>query len=468
MAELPGSILSSTSVAKRQPAVQLRPAPQRARDWKAPRVISNCQQSEPATNDAPRLTQTCAAPRIARGGITLMEVLISMFVLLFGLMGVAAIIPVGNHYVVQGEKFDRGNTLALNAFEELQARGILNPEAWIDPYNNRFIDPNGAFRIPTTTIGGSGFGPGHAFVIDPLSIGSVLSPSPPPADLDVWPRFDETGAPDNTANDWAMSPGTLRRLSGQRWPVRRLTLPIPVPGSPGISRQMTSPVAETIFRLRDDLQVELPERDDFPGTLRWTVGGGHRVTRQYQGNFSWLATVVPLTLAGRDALQPAARSDHPYEVSVVVFYKRVDTPQAETERLIEAEMLPGGELIMLGNSQLEVDAKFENVKSGDWVAVMGVNQSTGAFLLKWYRLLALEEEAYIDSTYSTTQSIRRAMVLGPDWPEDSLLNLRVAIFPGVASVVTREMVLETGALRATKSREVTIPPNTGPQRLEQI
>ena len=35
-------------------------------------------------------------PNALRHGISLMEVLISMFVLLFGLMGVAAIFPVGN------------------------------------------------------------------------------------------------------------------------------------------------------------------------------------------------------------------------------------------------------------------------------------------------------------------------------------------------------------------------------------
>jgi len=59
-----------------------------------------------------------------RRGISLVEILVSIFVLLFGLMGVAAIFPVGNHYVVEGEKFDLGSSLARNAFEEIKARGI--------------------------------------------------------------------------------------------------------------------------------------------------------------------------------------------------------------------------------------------------------------------------------------------------------------------------------------------------------
>ena len=61
--------------------------------------------------------------RASRTGISLIEILISMFVLLFGLMGVAAIFPVGSHYTVEGEKFDFGSNLARNAFEELRTRG---------------------------------------------------------------------------------------------------------------------------------------------------------------------------------------------------------------------------------------------------------------------------------------------------------------------------------------------------------
>src|SRR5215207_700910 len=69
----------------------------------------------------------------ARRGISLLEVLISMFVLLFGLMGVASIFPVGNHYAGKGEQYDRGAALADQAFADIKARGMLNPSAWIYP-----------------------------------------------------------------------------------------------------------------------------------------------------------------------------------------------------------------------------------------------------------------------------------------------------------------------------------------------
>ncbi len=401
-----------------------------------------------------------------------MEVLISMFILLFGLMGVAAIFPVGNHYVVQGEKFDRGNTLAANAFEEIRARGMLNPEAWVyagvsarglstpGTGTEDVIDPNsGTFNIPLPPRNNPRLpGPGHAFVIDPMSSASAWELGNR-TNLDAWPQYSKVGMINADNRLWVGFDRTIpiTQIDGGRWPARRVTLRIPDPnGSP--YQQMTSPVAETIFRLRDDLAVELPERDDYPGILRWNTNGTQLLTRQYQGNFSWLATVVPLTLDGREALQPAVREHHPYEVSVVVFYKRVDAPQPETERQIDAEMLPGGELVMYGTgtaTTTDVDDKFEDVKSGDWVCVMGINETTGVFLLKWYRLLALDEEAYEDGLDSQSGSFpqRRAMLLGPDWPIPTTGpnagfagRLRVAIFPGVASAVTREMVLQTGTL----------------------
>jgi hypothetical protein len=243
--------------------------------------------------------------------------------------------------------------------------------------------------------------------------------------------------------------------------VRRLTLPIPDPNNPGGYQPMTTPVAEVIFRLRDDLAVSLPERDDAPGIQRWNVdGAGNLLTRQYQGNFSWLATIVPQTPAALLGLQPAERLGHLYDVSVVVFYKRDTTPSELSERLLRAELQPGGELVLYGDTVQEVDDGLKDIKSGDWISLMGVNQSSGTFMLKWYRLLALDEETEdeVDHGYDVKSQtgnfvMRRAMLTGPDWHAEpstlvmsTVVNLRAAILPGVASVVTRAMTLERDSI----------------------
>src|SRR5688500_17450233 len=128
----------------------------------------------------PSLRTTDHGPRTLRSGISLLEVLISMFVLLFGLMGVAAVFPVGNHYAGRGDQYDRGAAMADAAFADLKARGILQPGAWL--YAERW--DKGAFaentwRVTQTGVTapghfnmgpGSSMGPGHAFVIDPMGI----------------------------------------------------------------------------------------------------------------------------------------------------------------------------------------------------------------------------------------------------------------------------------------------------------
>ncbi len=381
------------------------------------------------------------APRTSRLapslGISLIEVLMSMFVLLFGLMGVAALFPVGNFYLQSGEKHDLGSSLAQSAFEDLQARGLLRPENWLygdsvpgtPNWGMQQTAPN-KFTLPIPSPWDAGAGPGHAFVLDPLGVTNSV-----PAGSAV--RFP-MASPDNP---W----GASDNLAGFDWPVRRMTLPVNAAGN-----AMTNAIAETIFRLRDDLAVEQPEEDDRPAIQRWEVDNSTAppmlVARQYQGNYSWLATVVPTSSEALDGLQPSVAYDSSgYDVSVVVFRKRDEIPSAESKRLIDAELLLGGELAIYANTgnptndKQIVDAAVDGIRPGEWICVMGVHQSTGVFLMKWYRLLSLDDET---DTSDPSQAVRRAMLSGPDWPINSVQNLKVALLPDVISVVTRSMPLE--------------------------
>jgi len=70
-------------------------------------------------------------PLASRLGISLTEVLIAMGILTIGLLGVAAIFPVGSYYLQKGEIADRGSAIAQATFSEAIARGWLNPENWL-------------------------------------------------------------------------------------------------------------------------------------------------------------------------------------------------------------------------------------------------------------------------------------------------------------------------------------------------
>jgi hypothetical protein len=448
-----------------------------------------------------------------RRGISLLEVLISMFVLLFGLMGVAAIFPLGNHYAGKGEQYDRGSALADAAFAELKARGMLRPELWLyaeqptsaegaTQTNARLIQAGGTqvFNITPSTDAG----PGNAFVLDPMGVAAGWAdffqrrPSgkydQSDMDLDVFPKALFTGRnftgaaqvlteSSNTVSPWHEdSPDAVAPfLEGKRWPIRRLTLPTTNPNQPTMSRT----VAETIFRLRDDLTNDTPGEDDRPGMQRFAVDNNGTpdipaddipLARQYAGSYSWIATIVPKRLTAphpfsgnlttsTSALLPSHSEfrSQEYDVSVAVFHKRDVLPSAESERSIKAALNIGGELVLYADISPDgvsaVDNALKDIRPGQWIALAGIHPTvgmpvtpgtSGLLLLKWYRILSLDDETVrserIDPTNTSgaLYSLRRAMLEDVDWPAPLNLttgepvypiqNLRALIMPGVISV----------------------------------
>ncbi|WP_146449586.1 hypothetical protein [Bythopirellula polymerisocia] len=376
-----------------------------------------------------------------------------MFVLLFGLMGVAAIFPVASHYLTQGDQKDRSDALAANAFAEIETRGLMRPESW---YYAAHVNGNsiGYPLIDQTTQlfyypVANNIGPGAAFVIDGMG-GAELSSLP--ASRQYFPFLN------GDAITW---PGPFSATSPlanwSNWPVRRVTLP----QLNGVA--MNTPTAETIFRLRDDLAVEQPDQGDRPAMQRWSTFDANNtpanpsddtlLARQYQGDYSWLATVVPTSSNALLGLQPAANLlGELYDVSVAVFYKREVLPSASSpgivgsERLMNAEFLNQGELVLYDANTSDdetLETALDGIRPTNWVCVMGVNQTSGQFMMKWYRILAIEDDFFNQSLPGAgSQATRTLMVSeGGEWPSDSWQNLQVAILPGVIHVQTRQMTL---------------------------
>jgi hypothetical protein len=441
-------------------------------------------------------------PPRGRPGISLLEVLISMFVLLFGLMGVAAVFPVGNHFAGKGEQYDRGAALAEQAFADIKARGMLNPQAWmyaeapsqsqdmatVDGIHRMIVPtgPNaGSFNV-RQHAGTNSSGPGHVFVLDPMGVAAARVVTTSKRGADVFPfslfssqnstGFNDDGRGNEIATNTVNPPAwRTAPLDGKRWPVRRIT----VPGSDIASPTMTPAVAEQLCRLRDDLANDTPDQDDHPGMQRWAmqvVGAPDKpddgvadddlpLARSYAGSYSWLATIVPTSSNNSatvsDALQALQPNDseygnHRYEVSVAVFHKRVAEPTAASERCIAASLNIGGELVIHAEDSDDgaaaVDNAVKDLFPGQWIAVAGVHPTTGQFLLKWYKLQSLDDETVRDQISTGVTGfvrLRRAMLEGPDWPApvvapfETVQNLRAIILPGVISVVTHPMTMES-------------------------
>ncbi len=127
-----------------------------------------------------------------RSGLTLLEVLISIFVLSVGLLGLASLLPLARNYMTEGAKYDRSAVLGRQGLHTLEARQDLrDPTQWYAPAGNTgtgggFIQvcppsPNGwlstwALSPPSDTVNYNWPNlspvlviPAFPFVLDPLA-----------------------------------------------------------------------------------------------------------------------------------------------------------------------------------------------------------------------------------------------------------------------------------------------------------
>jgi hypothetical protein len=339
--------------------------------------------------------------RLRRAGITLLEVLISMFVLLIGLMGVGAMIPAGRYEIMQGVKADYGTTVGRAAFRDLKARGYLNPKNWADTTGNPVYNP--ATMQFVAAVGGP-LQP--AVAIDPLGV--LATPTT------FGPNFP------NPLPDPPPTP-SLARLN---------LFQAQSPLTP-----MTKTVADAIFRCTDDL-ITLPSlvgRDSPP--LQSSVPFNPNplipiypiMGRASEGNYSWLATIVT------DTSDPNASAlSSKVTVSVAVFYKRDLSEAGAKEASVGAFLFGGSEFRLFWTSGAMT--KFpEGVRAGQWIMLEG-DDPGGQRKFRWYRVLGA---AKVDAT-----TLRQEITLaGADW-NPTPTNTRAWLFQGVIAVFEKNMQLE--------------------------
>jgi hypothetical protein len=226
---------------------------------------------------------------------------------------------------------------------------------------------------------------------------------------------------------------------------------------------MPSTIAQSVFQLHDDLAIQLPTERDHPGMQRETVFTNGTddiptddilIARDHGGSYSWFATVVPTNFAAHAGMQPSdpRHGSFLYEVSVAVMYKREGAPSEDSERMLAAELSPGGDLILydLADDFDIVEAAIQNIRPGKWIALAGVHPTSGKFMLRWYRLLAIDDEpqTVVTAEYGPRAGVN-AMIEGPAWPARTTaagaplpsINLRAILMPGVIGVTTQTVKL---------------------------
>jgi hypothetical protein len=319
---------------------------------------------------------------------------------------------------------------------------------------------------------------GSAVVIDPLGVAAMAYPNVSQGDQ----SWNGTSAV-FPASGYLITfnyAGSAWDPWGAMWPVRRATF-----RQSSTAWQLDAAMAEHYFRGSDELGTDLPPRDDRPARQNWDivdVGGAKLpLARQWAGNYSWLVTVVPTTNAARNGLARNPEG-HTYDVSVVVFHKRVLPPGAASvaassisgvgefrktmsrnERAVKASIistgLNGGEILLDAMTDNIPGSPFENLKTGQWIMLCGPhpNSTTSEprFALNWYQVLSIEgRESRLNNQGtdapppSATDPERRLIaVRGPQWPWQPATgvanNLCVGILNGAVAVHTKTMRLES-------------------------
>jgi hypothetical protein len=96
-------------------------------------------------------------PNPSRRGITIIEVLVSIAILMLGMLGVAALIPIGKLAMIETNKSDRTGMCGRAGLREIKVRRMLDSTVW-DPAPANFaspfiIDPLGRDKGLPATIG---------------------------------------------------------------------------------------------------------------------------------------------------------------------------------------------------------------------------------------------------------------------------------------------------------------------------
>ncbi|MBN1854791.1 MAG: prepilin-type N-terminal cleavage/methylation domain-containing protein [Pirellulales bacterium] len=350
--------------------------------------------------------------RKRRLGISLTELLISMFILLIGLLGVAAMFPVGSHYIVRSERFDRAATIGHAAAADMAARGYLRREEWNwlgleDKWVN-YVNSTDPYRFP-------------GLAIDPLGVLEALDQN----NSDAARFFPAPTFGDNPVQ--------------QGWPMTRVNL------------NTSNPAAELAFTCQDDLAFELPDASDSPLKLLFEKdGNGNPVRRAWNGSYSWIVTIGPAYYPNGAIATGDPSLKH--EVSIVIIHGRTllfpktQSPEYD-ERIVGVQILSpgygGGEVQLLANDP----NKLKGIRQGEWLLLYGLDPNTISlppalqkWFMHWYQMIATDREL------DEGQTERFVTLKGPDWPWAMNTNIRAGLIRGAIAVYTKTMRLEQNSM----------------------
>lgn len=368
-----------------------------------------------------------------RAGVSLLEVLFSIGVVLVGLAGIAALLPVAGMQANKGALADSAARLGADAIREFHVRSMGNPKAW------RWFDPSvSQFRevtVPDELIAG------YSFCLDPRFVaqGDV---SFDPVRRNGFPYLDDLYPPGTTVS------------------MPRITLS-PRP-SVLAGFVMSTLHANQVFTSDDNLVFDLPKDRSLGPVQNFSRAPGALpeeqrapLRRSTTGSLSWLATIVP-------KLDQMGNLTSEYILSIVVFSRRIIDPALTNEDLAKERVVVVSDFYSgepaVGGGDLQLATRRNNaadleLRSGDWVMLSGMKPRPGLptpiQVHRWFRVVNAGEEPILGSPGVW---VRDVTLVGPDWDEQQLIQItpqaktQVTIARGAVAVFEKTIRLETSSL----------------------
>ena len=390
-------------------------------------------------------------------GLTLIEILMTIFVLAIGLLGVAALMPVGSYQMQRGQIAQRVSEIGPSALDLLEASNMHSPSRWYDRVNDQHFDDVELYgssewvrKAHTSTasvaaVAESGSG-NHLLEFirsdDATKLGQYHAPGttvePSSNDVCVARRCEPFAIDPLYMYQVGMNPfvSASKDPYGTGDAMPRITVS-------GVDRQAA---AEAIFQNDEDLTLnrDLDEdgtEDEIEDWQRAALSdsAGAVLKAKSEGNYSWLATFSPgETATGSDPKQ--------WTVSVAVFYKRPLGLGADSQWTVPFSASGGNNgyttvtlsptssnQIFEGNgTNFDQDAGDKmKIKRRMWGLVTFTDD--GHKRARWYRVGTVQKPPNGNNNI-------KIRLIGPDLPSD--FSAKITFFEGLEGVFTRAMRAE--------------------------
>ena len=396
-------------------------------------------------------------------GITLVEVLFAVGIIVVGLLGMAGLLAVAGSEMRKGLNADAMSTVANNASSEFDIRSMRSTSLYL-----RYNRASARFQGFTP-------GPGMSFCIDPGFIAYRTAQVPDPVNtgntvpgIPVNPlQQNQTLLPFQGSGDYfPYSPITTDPTLNLEARMPRVTLRRTVGGGP-----MGLLQAGELFVGHDDLSYQRNDALVAPSQIYATDASANRIKRLNLGQYTWFATVTSeitgatstglendrfilsiVVLEGRDFRDTyhvgldgepgdAGTDDDGNTLTDDVLelgYAGSDDKYSyslESERVVEVVItgsgISGGEVMLKAPTAAQL-----TLRPSDWI-MLSANSSVGS-IFRWYRVSYTESEVKLVTDPSNGNPLyykRNAVLEGADWNRPEWFPNQTLFYPTQATIM---------------------------------